>query len=112
MAVQAAVPRPIPEPAWVAPQRPTESGRVTHRLVARVTDRTWIKVRMDNGQVNQETVRRGAVRQWVSNGRFIVSVGNAGAVSFELNGRPVPALGAKGAAVADVLLPPDVSRPQ
>jgi hypothetical protein len=96
--------RPVPPPRWTPP---SPDGRTTHRLVARFTERTWIKVRMDNGQVNRENVRRGAVRQWVSNGRFLVSVGNAGAVRLELNGRPVPALGEHGAAVSDVVLPPD-----
>jgi hypothetical protein len=102
--------RPVLPPRWTPSSR-NDSGKVTHRLVARVTKRTWIKVRMDNGQVNRENVRRGAVRQWVSNGRFQVSVGNAGAVTFELNGRPVPPLGEKGAPVADVVLPPDGSNP-
>ena len=97
--------RPVPPPRWTPPS-PVD-GRTTHRLVARFTGKTWIKVRMDNGQVNRETAPRGAVRQWVSNGRFLVSVGNAGAVTFELNGRPVPALGERGAAISDVALPPD-----
>jgi hypothetical protein len=97
--------RPVPPPRWTPPS-PVD-GRTTHRLVARFTARTWIKVRMDNGQVNRENVRAGAVRQWVSNGRFLVSIGNASAVKLELNGRPVPALGEGGAAVSDVVLPPD-----
>jgi cytoskeleton protein RodZ len=112
MALQPTMTGPLPEPAWLAPARAAEIGRVTHRLVARFTGRTWIKVRMDNGQVNRENVRAGAVRQWVTNGRFVVSVGNAGAVRFELNWRPLPPLGGKGEELADVVLPPDSSRPQ
>ncbi len=108
--VMAVVPPAAPKPPlsagarWAPLPTPTD-GRTTHRLVARVTERTWIKVRMDNGQVNRETLKAGAVRQWVTNGSFLVSVGNAGAVTFELDGRPLPALGVKGAAVADVVLP-------
>lgn len=108
MVIPPAATWPMPAAAtWIPPARPVEIGRVTHHLVARVTELTWIRVRMDNGQVNQETVRAGTVRQWVSNGRFVVSVGNAAAVSFELNGRPLPAFGARGTAVSDVVLPPD-----
>lgn len=82
-----------------------------YRLIARVTERTWIRVRMDNGQVLQETVPAGAIRQWVSNGRFLISLGNAGAVSFELNGRPLPPFGARGSAVSGIAVPPEGASP-
>lgn len=94
------------------PAQNVDTDRVPYRLTARVTQRTWIRIRMDNGQLLQETVPAGGVRQWVSNGRFVVSVGNAGAVTFELNGRPLPPLGANGTVVSGVVVPPDGARPQ
>lgn len=99
-------------PIWTPQAQSIESGKVSYRLAARVTEPTWIRVRMDDGRVIQETVRAGAMRQWISNGRFFVSVGDAGAVTFELNGRPLAPLGAPGTVVSGVLLPPEGMRPR
>ena len=49
----------------------------------------------------------GEVREWISNRPFVLTIGNAGGVAFELNGRPLPALGAKGAVIQRLVLPPE-----
>ena len=84
-------------------------GGVTspYRLVARTSEPTWIRVRTEDGRSSEETVPAGQVREWVSDRPFTVSVGNAGGVTFELNGRTLPALGARGAVVSRVVLPPE-----
>ena len=99
-------------PMWVPSAQDHTTGKIPYRLVARFTERTWIRIRMDNGQLIQETAPAGAVRQWVSNGRFLISIGNAGAVSFELNGRPLPPLGPRGTVVSGVAVPPEGARLQ
>jgi hypothetical protein len=48
----------------------------------------------------------------VSNRPFVVTIGNAGGVSFELNGRPLPSFGASGTVISGVVLPPEGARPQ
>jgi hypothetical protein len=102
---------PAPEiPVSASPRRLTEDPKVTYKLVARVTQRTWIKVRMANGQVVRERVPAGAVRQWISNERFVISVGNAGAVKFELNGRPLPPFGPAGTEASDIMIPAGEAR--
>ena len=84
-------------------------GGVTspYRLVARTSETTWIRVRTEDGRNSEETVPAGQVREWVSDRPFTVSVGNAGGVTFELNGRTLPALGPRGAVVSRVVLPPE-----
>ncbi len=77
-----------------------------YRLVARVSEPTWIRVRTDDGRLSEETIPAGQVREWVSNGPFVLTIGNAGGVSFELNGRPLPALGPSGAVISRLVLPP------
>jgi hypothetical protein len=47
------------------------------------------------------------IREWVSNGPFVITIGNAGGVSLELNGRPVPRLGASGSVITRLVLPSD-----
>lgn len=77
-----------------------------YRLVARVSEPTWMRVRMDDGRLTEETVPAGEVRQWVSNAPFILTVGNAGGVTLELNGQTLPPLGARGAVIPRLVIPP------
>jgi cytoskeleton protein RodZ len=78
-----------------------------YHLVARTSEPTWIRVRTDDGRMTEETVPAGQVREWVSNRPLVVTVGNAGGVSFELNGRKLPALGGSGAVIHRIVLPPE-----
>jgi hypothetical protein len=74
-------------------------------LVLRATDTTWVRVQPDGGAVTEETLAPGAVREWRSPGRFRVTLGNAGGVELELDGRALPSLGATGRVARDVLIP-------
>jgi hypothetical protein len=76
-------------------------------LIARTNESTWIRVRTDDGRSSDETVPAGEIREWVSDRPFVITVGNAGGVSLELNGRPLPPLGARGAVIPRLVLPPD-----
>src|SRR5262245_41243768 len=91
-----------PAPASAAP-----SAASPYRLVARTTETTWIRVRTEDGRTTEETIPPNEVREWVSNGPFVLTIGNAGGVSLELNGRPVPRLGASGAVISRLVLPAD-----
>lgn len=87
------------------PARAAEAG--PSRLVARASEPTWISVQTDDGQVVQELLPAGATREWTSTKRFVVTIGNAGGVSLELNGRPIPPLGNKGTVIRELVLPRD-----
>jgi cytoskeleton protein RodZ len=104
-AVAAAPPTPPVTPAPAAASGPIAAS---YRLIARTTETTWIRVRTEDGRTTEETIPPNEVREWVSNGPFVLTIGNAGGVSLELNGRPVPRLGASGAVISRVVLPPDV----
>lgn len=82
------------------------------RLVARASEPTWISVQTDEGQVVQELLPAGATREWVSSKRFTLTIGNAGGVTLELNGRPIPPLGAKGAVIRELVLPQETEAPK
>jgi len=103
----AAAPMLIP-PSVPAPPSTRESVVSPYRLVARTTETTWIRVRTEDGRTSEETIPANEVRQWVSNGPFVLTIGNAGGVSLELNGRPVPRLGASGAVITRLVLPADI----
>jgi len=103
MLIPPSVPAPVP-----APPSTRESVVSPYRLVARTTETTWIRVRTEDGRTSEETIPANEVRQWVSNGPFVLTIGNAGGVSLELNGRPVPRLGASGAVITRLVLPADI----
>jgi cytoskeleton protein RodZ len=78
-----------------------------YRLIARTTETTWMRVRTEDGRTSEETIPANEIREWISNGPFIITIGNAGGVSLELNGRPVPRLGASGSVITRLVLPSD-----
>ncbi len=89
-----------------APVRaPAQGEPARARLVARATEPTWVRVQMDDGSVVQELLPAGATREWVSNKRFVLTVGNAGGLALELNGQPIPPLGARGAVIQNLVIP-------
>ena len=66
---------------------------------------TWIRVRTEDGKTSEETIPAGEVREWFSTGPFTLTIGNAGGVAFELNGRALPPLGASGVVIPRIVLP-------
>jgi cytoskeleton protein RodZ len=76
-----------------------------YRLIARTTAPTWLRVRTDDGRQVDETIPAGQVREWISNRPFTLTIGNAGGLKLELNGRTLPALGAPGAVITRLVVP-------
>ena len=98
--------QPAPAPPPPAPTAVTQGEKATQvRLVARTTEPTWVRVQMDRGGVIEELIPAGATRQWNSDQRFVLTIGNAGGISLELNGRSLPPLGRSGVVVRRLVLP-------
>ena len=97
-------PLSVPAPGDAAPGATFTSP---YRLVARAVAPTWIRVRTEDGRSTEETVPAGEVREWVSNRPFVLTVGNAGGITLELNGRALPSLGASGAVITRLVVPPE-----
>ena len=92
-------------PVQAAPAPAEEPGPAGQRLLIRAVEPTWIRVQVDEGQVAEELMQVGAVRQWTATRRFVLTVGNAGGIEVDLNGRRIPALGARGAVIQRLVLP-------
>lgn len=90
------------QPAPVPAGEPRPAGQ---RLLIRAVEPTWIRVQVDEGQVAEELMQAGAVREWTAARRFVLTVGNAGGLEVDLNGRRIPPLGAKGAVIQRLVLP-------
>jgi cytoskeleton protein RodZ len=96
-------------PATSAPQASAISEKPVpsaQRLVVKAVEETWIRVQTDEGKVAEELLPPGASREWAAERRFLLTIGNAGGVELTLNGKPLPPLGAKGAVIHRLELPP------
>ena len=95
---------PVPSQTHVnAP--PGGSQPAGQRLLIRAVETTWIRVQVDEGQVTEELLQAGAVREWTAARRFVITVGNAGGLEVDLNGRRIPPLGPRGAVIQRLVLP-------
>lgn len=81
---------------------PTSGGLV---LTARTSETTWIRVDTDEGLSVQELLPPEATRQWKAREQFVLTIGNAGGISLELNGQPVGPLGKSGEVIRRLVLP-------
>jgi cytoskeleton protein RodZ len=106
----AASPAPVSAPARPSAattvRRPlsaaTRAGELRLRIVA--TDRTWLKVQADDQPSQEMTLKKDGEASFVARDHFLLSLGNAGGVFFELNGRPIGPAGAPGQVVTNYIL--------
>lgn len=92
-------------PAPPSSSAPGEAKPGNHHLIVRAIEPTWLRVQVDDGQVAEELLQAGAVREWTATRRFTLTVGNAGGVELDLDGKRMPSLGAKGAVIQRLVLP-------
>jgi len=96
-----------PAPPAPTPPIPVAKPAASQRLVMRAIEPTWVRVQIDDGQIAEELLPTGAVREWTAARRFVLTVGNAGGLEVDFNGRRIPPLGARGAVIQRLVLPPD-----
>ncbi|MCC2641714.1 MAG: uncharacterized protein K0S45_2127 [Nitrospira sp.] len=65
---------------------------------------SWVVVQVDAGSPQEALLRPGEKAQWKAQDQFTVTLGNAGGVRAELNGKPQKAFGQSGKVVRDVVL--------
>lgn len=101
-------PEASPAPALAPPVAPAAGAAENpagQRLLVRAIEPTWIRIQTDDGRVVEELLPLGATREWTAERRFLLTVGNAGGIEIELNGRPMPRLGERGAVIRQLELP-------
>jgi len=77
------------------------------KLSVRAKDKCWLQVKLDGKLVYRGTFLKGMSDNWQANEKIDLSVGNAGAVELEINGRVISSLGRKGQAIKDILITRD-----
>lgn len=68
------------------------------------TELSWVVVQIDAGSPQEALLRPGQKAQWKAQDQFMVTLGNAGGVRAELNGKPQRPFGPSGKVVRDVVL--------
>lgn len=74
------------------------------RLEITTTDSVWVAIVVDNTRRGQYLFPPGRIRSWAAKEQFLVSMGNAGAATYRLNGGNLGALGKRGAVARNVLI--------
>jgi len=96
-------------PPQTSPQAPPSATSVrpvadSLRLEITTTDSVWVAMVIDNARRGEYLFPPGRIRSWAAKDQFLVSMGNAGAATFRLNGGNIGALGKRGAVVRNVLI--------
>lgn len=82
--------------------RLVEDGQLVLDLEA--TELSWVVVQIDNGSPQESLLRPGEKSQWKGQDQFILTLGNAGGVKAELNGKPQKPFGPSGKVARDIIL--------
>jgi len=93
---QAAAAHPAPPPL------PRRADSLT--LVASVSDTVWMTITVDSLPPREYIFHPGAKPSWRAGNRFLLTLGNAGAVSFALDKQQLGTLGRRGNVVRNVPL--------
>lgn len=80
---------------------PSSSGI---RLAVRAKENCWMSLKIDGKVVFQSVLLKGRSDSWQAKEKIELSVGNAGAVDLEVNGKVIPSLGKKGQAIKNILI--------
>jgi cytoskeleton protein RodZ len=96
----------IPQPAAATDSAPVVNAAYPDSLRLEITtqDSVWINILID-GKIG-ETYLFGAKRKrmWAAKERFVVTMGNAGGATFQLNGKDIGPLGRRGAVIRNAVI--------
>ncbi|HJT20243.1 MAG TPA: RodZ domain-containing protein [Nitrospira sp.] len=68
------------------------------------TELSWVVIQIDGGSPQEALLRPGEKARWKGQDQFILTLGNAGGVKAELNGKPQKSFGSSGKVARDIVL--------
>lgn len=83
------------------PTSPEESLLVLN-ILAKET--SWVLAYIDDNQIKDVLLQPGEKVSWKAAQRFLLTLGNAGGVDLEFNGKPLEPFGPSGVVIKDILL--------
>jgi len=99
------IPVNIQTPQILEPQKKPVSQGV--RLILRAKENCWLHLAVDGKVVFHAVLKKGKFENWQAKERIEFSLGNAGVVDLELNGKPILPLGRRGQAIKNILITKD-----
>ncbi|MFH0940284.1 MAG: RodZ domain-containing protein [Candidatus Omnitrophota bacterium] len=106
--VSVPVTQPVDKPAVVKKEPisnpPDEKIQKKIVLVIRAKDKCWLQVKVDGKVIFQNVLAKGSSESWQAYEKIELWLGNAGAVQFELNGRPLQKIGRPGQTLRHVVV--------
>ncbi len=98
---QTSVQKPKSEPSAGRQSVPYSSGI---RLVIKARENCWISLKTDGRLVFQRVLEKGRFGGWKAKDKIELSVGNAGAVELEVNGKLFGNIGRRGQARKNIII--------
>lgn len=100
------VPPPISTDSPLGGTSPESSPNAEEKLVLdlEATELSWVVIQIDGGSPQEALLRPGEKARWKGQDQFILTLGNAGGVKAELNGKPQKPFGPSGKVARDILL--------
>lgn len=68
------------------------------------TELSWVVIQIDGGSPQEALLRPGEKAKWKGQDQFVLTLGNAGGVKAELNGKPQKPFGPSGKVARDIVL--------
>jgi len=76
-----------------------------HHLTIQANSPTWMRVIVDSQPGKEMILKAGESREWAAKDGFILSFGNAGGVTLNLDGQEIPPVGKVGQVVRNLRIP-------
>ena len=95
---------PVPADPLGLPTAGAVGGDGALTLDLEATELSWVVVQVDGGSPQEALMRPGERVQWKGSDRFLVTLGNAGGVRVELNGKVQGPFGPSGKVARDILI--------
>ena len=97
--------RPIAAAETSTAQPSPPPAETAHLLRIEAKEQAWIRVVIDNQQQKDVLLKPGEKIEWTAKGEFLLTLGNAGGVVLNLNGKELPPLGKSGQVLRNIQLP-------
>ncbi|MBU4346431.1 MAG: DUF4115 domain-containing protein [Candidatus Omnitrophica bacterium] len=99
--------RPVSKKAGLADQSvklPQTPIPTAIRLLIRAKEDCWIQLKTDGKVVFQSVLKKGRFENWEAESKIELSLGNAGVVDLEVNGKLISNLGRRGQVLKNILI--------
>jgi len=92
------------DPLGGLPSEKNQSGHAALTLDLEALELSWVVVQVDGGSPHEALMRPGERIRWKAADHFTLTLGNAGGVRVELNGKPQGPFGPSGTVAREIVL--------